>query len=530
MRTKGSKCVNCHVRLSKRPRSKNAYWKKWVTAILLALLASLFIPYKAGAENTTLYVEPQSVKVWGVGESFTINIKVTEVGGLYGWQIKLYYNPNVLNATGIDEGPFLKTQGETLFNFTFNQMQGQVAAFDTLIGDVPGASGTGVLLTITFKAKNIGNSMLDLAETETILGDKNGNKIIHNVIDGVVQVVPAIYDVVIESLIATPNKVADGQTVDIHVIAANRGNRTETFNVTTYYSETVIDAHIVNNLPPGNTAALTFVWNTTGVTPNATYIIKAEASAVPSETILENNVHEDVVEVVEGIHDIAVTSVFCSSRSTYKGRIVNIYVMVKNEGNYTETFNLTVYQNDTAIETKTVKLQDDATEYVTFGWNTTDAEINATYLLKAAAGLVPGEENFDNNNYTDGFVKIYSSGLIEIEIVELTPSDESGHVVSSFAAETTAYFKITVQSTSLEAEQILLTINLFDSRGTAIGVVSFNGPIGSETTTFMPGFPIPESASLGTTTVYVNILTDWPHLGGVPYCPEEYTTFEVVGS
>jgi len=532
MRTKGNKCVSYYVGLSERLRSKKTHWRKGVAAVLLALLASLFVPYRAGAENTKLHVEPWSTKVWGTGESFAIDIKVTDVNGLYGWQTILHYNPNVLKATGIDEGSFLKTQGETLFNFTLNQTSGEVTAFGTLIGNVSGVSGTGVLLTTTFEAKNLGNSALDLDDDEnmTILGDVHSHRIDRTVVDGVVQVVPPIYDIAIESLIATPNKVVDGQTVDVHVIAANRGNRTETFDVTLYCNETVIDTRMVNDLSPKMTRALTFVWDTTGVTSNAVYIIKAEASQVPSETILENNVREDVVEVVTGIHDVAVIGLFPSSQFTYKGRIVNIYAVVKNEGNYTETFDLTVYGNDTAIETKTVNLEYNATEHITFAWNTSNAETNATYLLKAAASLVLGEEDSYNNNCTDGYVTLYPPGLIEIEILELTPCDDSGHAVSSFTAGTTAYFKITVQSTSLEAEQILLTMNLYDSRGTTIGVISFKGPIGSETSTFMPGFPVPETASHGTATVYVNVLTDWPHLGGVPHCPEEYTTFEVVGS
>lgn len=524
--TQGSKC---YVRLPMKLLSEKADWKKLVATVLLALLVSLAVTLRAGAENTTLSVEPQSTKIWGVGESFTISIKVAEVIGLYGWQVKLSYNPEVLNGTGIDEGPFLKTQGDVFFDSNFNNTHGQVAAFGTLIGNMSGVSGTGVLLTITFKTKSVGNSMLDLEET--VLGDMNSNPMDHTAIDGAVQVVNLIHDVAIDSLVAVPNKVVDGQTVDIHVITANRGNSTETFNVTICCNETVIDVQMVEDLTPKTTAALAFFWNTTGVTPNATYVMKAEASQVPLETMLDNNVYEDgTVEVVQGIHDITVTSVFCSSQSTYKGRIVNIYVMVKNEGNYTETFDLTVYRNNTAIETRTVRLQYGATEFVTIAWNTTDAETNATYLLKADASLVPDEENSDNNILTDGFVTIYPPRPVEIEIVELTPCDESGHVVSSFMAGMTAYFKITVQSTSLEAEQILLTVNVYDSSGTAIGVISFNGPIGSETTTFMPGFPIPETASVGTATVYVNILTDWPHLGGVPHCPEESTTFEVVGS
>ena len=523
MSIQGNECVNCHLKLS----------MTLIAALLLALLTSLVIPYKVDAENTTLLIEPQSTKVWGTGKSFSINVKVAEVNGLYGWQIYLFYNPTVLNGTEITEGPFLKTHSETFFEFTFddkyNSTHGRATAFSTFTGDVSGVNGTGVLLILTFKAKNIGNSMLDLEKT--VLGDRDGNPISHTVIDGVVQVVNLIHDVAVESLIAVPKKVVDGQTVDIHVIAANRGNTTETFSVKVYCNETVIDARTVKDLPPKTTAALTFAWNTTGVIPNATYIIKAEASRVPLETILHNNVYEDgAVEVIQGLHDIAVTGVFCSSQSIPKGMTVNIYVMAENKGNYTETFNLTVYRNETTIETRTVRLQYGATEFIVIAWNTTDTETNATYLLGAAASLVQGEENSGNNVFTDGFVTIYPPSPLNIEIVELTPCDESGSTVNGFAAGTTAYFKITVQSTSLEAEKILLTVNVYDSSGTAIGVLSFSGPIGSGTTTLRPGFPIPLTASVGTATVYVNVLTDWPHLGGVPHCPEESTTFEVFSS
>lgn len=506
--------------------------KKWVATVLLVLLSSLSVVYKAGGETTTLYVDPQSTKIWGTGETFSVDIKVAQVTGLYGWQITLYYKRQVLNGTEIIEGSFLESEGETYFNFTldneYNNTYGRVTAYNSLIGNVSAVNGTGILLTITFKAKNIGNSLLDVEET--ILGDRNGNPIPCTVMDGTVQVVPLVHDVAIESLIPTPDRVVDGQIVDIHVIAGNRGNLTESFNVTAYYNQTVIDKTAVEDLAPGKTVALTFVWNTTGVTPNATYVVKAEASPVRLETILGNNVRQDKVDFVAGIHEIIVNSVYSSSQSAYKGSVVHIYVAVKNQGNYTERFNLTLFRNDTTIETKTVQLKYGTTEYIIFSWNTTDAEANATYRLKAAASWVEDEEDYQNNNCTDGYITVYPAGVIDIQIVELYPCDEAGNTVDSFMAGSTAYFKITVQSTSIEAEEVLLTVNLYDSQGGTIGVISFKGPIGSETTTFMPGFPIPQTVSSGTATAYVNILTDWPHTGGVPYCPEEYTTFEVVAS
>jgi subtilisin family serine protease len=70
--------------------------------------------------------------------------------------------------------------------------------------------------------------------------------------------------------------------VNITVTVKNKGLNTETFNVTVYYNATAIATQTVLNLPPNNTTALNFTWNTIGVTPSH-YVIKAQADPVPNE-------------------------------------------------------------------------------------------------------------------------------------------------------------------------------------------------------------------------------------------------------
>jgi hypothetical protein len=62
----------------------------------------------------------------------------------------------------------------------------------------------------------------------------------------------------------------------------------------------LIDTQTVNSLTAGNTADLNFEWNTTGVAP-ASYTIKAEASAVPNEDTLANNLKTTPVTVLSGV-------------------------------------------------------------------------------------------------------------------------------------------------------------------------------------------------------------------------------------
>jgi hypothetical protein len=68
------------------------------------------------------------------------------------------------------EGPFLKKNGDNTFftinlNNAYNSTHGRLLAGSTLLGPVPGVNGTGVLATVTFKAKAAGNTPLHLSDT-----------------------------------------------------------------------------------------------------------------------------------------------------------------------------------------------------------------------------------------------------------------------------------------------------------------------------------------------------------------------------
>lgn len=71
------------------------------------------------------------------------------------------------------------------------------------------------------------------------------------------------------------------------------------------------------------------------------------------------------------VHDVAIISVTAPAE-IYVGRIADITVVAKNEGNATESFSVTVYCNGVSIETKVVEyLLPGQQETLTFTWNTT---------------------------------------------------------------------------------------------------------------------------------------------------------------
>jgi hypothetical protein len=134
------------------------------SAIILVLIITLVYLFYFKTENkATLFITPQNVK-GAVGQFITVNISISNVDDLYGWQIRLEWNPQILNFSSVSEGDFLKKQGQTFFSHKLNET-GYLILDCTLIGDLPGVSGSGTLASVKFYVKKEGTSQLQLSET-----------------------------------------------------------------------------------------------------------------------------------------------------------------------------------------------------------------------------------------------------------------------------------------------------------------------------------------------------------------------------
>ncbi len=119
-----------------------------------------------------------------------------------------------------------------------------------------------------------------------------------------------------------------------------------------------------------------------------------------------------------GVHDVAVTNVKtskdgCKPMPTVADNSkVKTNVTVLNKGNFTETFNVTMYANTTAVDTQTVtSLASGAQITLFYTWNTT-GWAHGNYTITAYAAPVPGETNTTDNTYTDGVIKVVIAGDI----------------------------------------------------------------------------------------------------------------------
>lgn len=142
--------------------------------------------------------------------------------------------------------------------------------------------------TINHRYSSFGNYTVTLAVTDNdnFYNSSTLTLTVHNV------------DIAIVDVIVSANEVYVGQVVNISVVVKNEGTANETFNVTLYYDSTAIGTQTVTDLEPGTETTLKFSWDTTDVTPDVSYTIKAEASTVAWETdTVDNTYTYDTVKV-----------------------------------------------------------------------------------------------------------------------------------------------------------------------------------------------------------------------------------------
>lgn len=212
-----------------------------------------------------------------------------------------------------------------------------------------------------------------------------------------------IHDVAAVNQTASPTVVTQGEAVNINVFVENQGTQSETFNVTCYCDSGVVGTQLVTNLPAGNSTTLNFLWDTTGASPGD-YAVKAwaDSGGVISETDEADNWCTAPTIVTVKIHDVAAISQVPNVTDVARGDTVSIDVTVKNQGNFTETFEVTCYYDSNTIGTQLVSnLLPGASTVKTFYWDTTGV-ILGTYHIKgwADSGNVILETDEINNNCT----------------------------------------------------------------------------------------------------------------------------------
>lgn len=125
-------------------------------------------------------------------------------------------------------------------------------------------------------------------------------------ITGFITVQAEVHDVAVTDVVRWKTVVGQGFKCQVKVTVANKGNFTETFDVTLNASTAVIETKTVNNLPPETSTSLTFIWDTTGW-PKGNYTLIAHAP-MPDDARPNDNLLEDGWVIVAMVGDITGTT------------------------------------------------------------------------------------------------------------------------------------------------------------------------------------------------------------------------------
>jgi hypothetical protein len=234
----------------------------------------------------TVQVEPGRTQV-RVGELVRVFIMVYNATNLSAWQVKLKYDPAVLEFRSIWLSEDQVFAGK-LYGTSLPVVGTDCVMYGAHLTDLQsGFRGSGTLCIIDFKAKAMHQSALQLQEADTYLLDSNSNQITANIVNSSVQV--SGDSIQITSLVTFRTQVFSGWIIQVNVTVRNNGYIPRTFLVTTYFASEVKATQQVSDLLPRTETTLTFYMDTSTLMPYVDYAIWAEAAIAIGETWAGNN-------------------------------------------------------------------------------------------------------------------------------------------------------------------------------------------------------------------------------------------------
>jgi hypothetical protein len=150
---------------------------KIILTVIVCTLLSFNLIYCVSAQGTVVKAEA-SISQPQVGDTLTVNIKISNVQNLFGLDLTLNWNSSILNLVsatpqlGVEShsgGVLHESQNfpiEVVYN-NASQTLGQYHLLATSTGSVtPSFSGSGTITTVTFKVTSIGSTGLALEDVE----------------------------------------------------------------------------------------------------------------------------------------------------------------------------------------------------------------------------------------------------------------------------------------------------------------------------------------------------------------------------
>lgn len=446
--------------------SRKGTWLLVLLALVLFQSFILSIQVADALKVARVYVNPATVTK-GVGESFTVEIRVVDAEDLFTYGFKVKWRGASMNATKIEEGDFLSGGGvyKTFFiQHIYNGPDGTgveadyVAIGSTLMAQ-PGVHGSGILATITFQVESVEGTAMDLYRVELV--DSRGYSITLGVSDGYLNIQPPKLSVNPSEVINETLVVGDSFTVNVTIsnvvdllgLRFNMTYDTSILNATQVSippfltepvipweaeatwaiirSHSVVRVDIYSSADPPepvsvpvsvNATVAVITFQVVGASPkggkdgkggtSVLYVYHSEVDDSIARTVKNHTppTQNGYFDNTAKKHDINVRRIVASPVKVNKGDTVFMNVTVKNAGGFEETFNLTVYYA-TSVESNivdnrsSIALQIGKETIQQFEWNTEQVKAGK-YTLKAVASLAQDDNLLNNERIYETLITV----------------------------------------------------------------------------------------------------------------------------
>jgi hypothetical protein len=386
---------------------------------VLILTLSMAAAQKVNSQSEVIVsVSPTSIiDVPKSLSTITVNITFSFTEGLNSWDIRMRYNPILLqtNSSLITLGPLFRTMGSSFSYFELDTLH-----IGWLIPSQDWVDGEGNLVTITFVVRGSGETSLDLYSAR--LADYNGNPFPSTCQSGYFRnadsaLMPrARFIYYADSYNATFN--ASSSFSPQTSIQKYFWLWDDPSSQQTNTTEPVIWHKYLEKIPPQNESA-------------SVRLIVTDSMNITSNVLLR------VIMFGIAVHDVAIISIEASPRSVLVGNFsgTTISVNVTNRGNQQENASVTVSYNSTFFDFNNItatqwtplqmqpvnRLAGFENRTAGFFWNTTGFALGF-YALKAEASKITGEANKTNNVLT-GSIRIVSILFAPVSSLAFSPGN-----------------------------------------------------------------------------------------------------------
>ena len=206
-----------------------------------------------------------------------------------------------------------------------------------------------------------------------------------------------------------------------------------------------------------------------------------------------------------------------NSKAYDLGDIVNVDVEIEGVSNSQRVAVDVTDPRGNSVISRTLTFTSDSNDSIEF--RISEDFKTGTYKVTATT-LSDGKTIKDSTHF-----KIKSQfNSFTISNVDVT--DQQGNP-SNLEAGELGFIKVDLESNKLIST--LVTVNIFDSELTSIGIGSVKTTLSSGDSEIILSFMIPDDAAHGTADVFVNAFSDWPSNGGIPLT-NEFAIAESIGT